>query len=607
MNTVHRTLVKTRRRIWIDTTLRTLGWLAVVWVGLATLILLTDRLLSITIPMGRVWIYGGLGGLLILMAPLLALTRLPDNASVASMVDERLGLKDSLGTALFAESVSHDPFAKYVLNAAEQLASQARLNEAFPIRFGRAWHYAFLGSITWALMYVTIPPDMDLMGLGRQRIEKQQAEAQAEEAEIKILEANALLREVNTETDVLAETTPEDVFRELASLTQRDLTNPKLRQEAMSKLADVQDKLVQAEQAKQQQLRSIKNQMSGLDPGTRGPADRFVDAMRRGDFEAAQQELKRLAESLQDISEPEKLALQKQLQALSDQLEAMARQHQKMQQQLQQDIHKQLQQAGISQKQVRQLQQQGYKPQAVQQALQQAMQQQGMNAQQAQQQAQQIARQIHQQQQQAQHAKQSQSQCQGLGSSFGQMAQSLGKQAQSGQQDQSGQFQQGAWQGQQQLSQMQQVQQQIHQMQQAQQQLQQAMNAMNQSGTQQAGQSTASRPTQGGGVGGREAGNESGGNPIGQPFQTGPYTTRTEQDLQQGEGRIIASWQTDGELSAGQAEVEFDRVVTEARNQAERAVTEDRVPRRYHQLVKEYFQQLPDSPDQIRQAPAAPR
>ena len=62
-----------------------------------------------------------------------------------------------------------------------------------------------------------------------------------------------------------------------------------------------------------------------------------------------------------------------------------------------------------------------------------------------------------------------------------------------------------------------------------------------------------------------------------------------------------------GEMSPGQATVEFDQAVTEARTDAERAVTEDRVPRRYHGTVKDYFQQLPDSPDAVRQAPAAPR
>ena len=58
---------------------------------------------------------------------------------------------------------------------------------------------------------------------------------------------------------------------------------------------------------------------------------------------------------------------------------------------------------------------------------------------------------------------------------------------------------------------------------------------------------------------------------------------------------------------AGRTTREIDQAITEARSDAEHAVTEDRVPRRYHDSIKDYFQQLPDSPDQVRQAPAAPR
>ncbi|MEZ6193445.1 MAG: hypothetical protein R3C45_19415 [Phycisphaerales bacterium] len=151
---------------------------------------------------------------------------------------------------------------------------------------------------------------------------------------------------------------------------------------------------------------------------------------------------------------------------------------------------------------------------------------------------------------------------------------------------------------------MQQMQQQLNQMQNAQQQLQQAMNNMNQPNQ---GQQSTGQQQQGGTPGGREGGSGGDGRPLGQERQTGPYTTYTEQDLQEGQGRVIASWQEDGQMSSGEATVEFDKAITEARTDAERAVTEDRVPRRYHEAVKDYFQQLPDSPDEVRQAPAAPR
>jgi hypothetical protein len=78
-------------------------------------------------------------------------------------------------------------------------------------------------------------------------------------------------------------------------------------------------------------------------------------------------------------------------------------------------------------------------------------------------------------------------------------------------------------------------------------------------------------------------------------------------DVQDREGRVIASWEEMGGAMRNEATAEFDRAITGARDDAERAVTEDRVPRRYHEAVKEYFNQLPDAAEEARRAPAAPR
>ena len=627
MDSIHHAIARTRRRLFLDGWLRTLGWMALAWVGLAAGVLLAQRLLGWVIPVDQAWVYGSLGGALFVLAPVIAWVRRADEKTAATMMDTRLGLKDSLGTALYAESLGDDPFAKQVLADASELASRTRVDEAFKIGMGRGWGIALPAGAVLLLMAQFVPSGMDLLGTQAKRVQEQRAEAEAEQVHRQVLEANAMLKDVHTKESELSEADPDEVFKELASLTKRDLTNPEFRKEAITKLADVQEKLSASEQAKKEQIQTVKNQMSQLDPGKRGPADRFADAMRRGDFEQAQKELQRIADSLEGMPDAEKQVLKQQLDNMTEQLKKMAEEQKKAQQQTQQNIQQQLKNAGLSQQQINQLQQQGYNQQAVQQSVQQSLQKQGMNQGQAQQQAQQIAKQVSQQQQQSQNSGQSQSQFQGMGSSLGQMSQSLGQPGQQpGQQGQQGgphqqqnQFSQGAWQTQQQLSQMQQMQQQLSQMQNAQQQMQQAMNVMSQGqgqgqgqqgqgqGQQGQGQGQGMKPGQGGGKGGHKAGSGVDNQPLGREFQTGPYATRTEQDLQERQGRVIASWQEDGPMSAGQATVEFDNAITEARTDAEHAITEDRVPRRYHSAIKEYFQQLPDTPEQVRQAPAAPR
>jgi len=101
---------------------------------------------------------------------------------------------------------------------------------------------------------------------------------------------------------------------------------------------------------------------------------------------------------------------------------------------------------------------------------------------------------------------------------------------------------------------------------------------------------------QGGGQGGQpgQYGNQPGGNPYGQHSSYNPANTHAANDIQQGDGRVIASWSETGEMTAGEANVQYNQAVTDARTAAERAVTEDRVPRRYHDGIRDYFQQLPD-------------
>ena len=106
------------------------------------------------------------------------------------------------------------------------------------------------------------------------------------------------------------------------------------------------------------------------------------------------------------------------------------------------------------------------------------------------------------------------------------------------------------------------------------------------------------------GVGGSKAGHGSGGNPLGQERKLTGYQTVAEGDIGQSEGKVIASWMEKGEMAKGEAQVTFDQAITEARKEAEQAVTEDRVPKRYHEAIREYFNQVPQSADRIAPPPA---
>ena len=49
-------------------------------------------------------------------------------------------------------------------------------------------------------------------------------------------------------------------------------------------------------------------------------------------------------------------------------------------------------------------------------------------------------------------------------------------------------------------------------------------------------------------------------------------------------------------MPTGTSAVAYDEAVSQAQRGAQQAVTEDRVPRRYHGTIKKYFQELPPEP-----------
>lgn len=99
---------------------------------------------------------------------------------------------------------------------------------------------------------------------------------------------------------------------------------------------------------------------------------------------------------------------------------------------------------------------------------------------------------------------------------------------------------------------------------------------------------------EGGGVGGEDWGVGDGGNPYGQ-HSTYEHDSHAESDIHDDQGRTINNWIKDGQAGSDEAQGEYNRALTDARAAAERAVTEDRVPRRHQEAIKRYFDQLPEN------------
>ena len=599
MTPMQKTLSAARRRYRLQRMLQVLGWSLTLVVSLAILLVLVERLLGIQ---WNPWLYAGMVLVAVLVALVAGLRKAPDNRALASIMDDRLHLKDRLATALFVDRME-DPFAQQVKHEAQQAAVQVQLQQAFPYRWTRPWGWVLpLLAVTLGL-YFTLPKDW--LGLGetraRQELWSQQQAQGAEQARKELAKTVEVLQQLKGSQDL--EETPAELKKSLqglAEITQKELTSPQSRQEAAARLSEVQEKLAQQTRQREEVVQAMQSAMSRLDAGQPGPADRFAQALQRGNFAAAMKELENLSNELDNLSAEDRQALQQQLQNLARQLAQAAQNH------AQQLMQQAMQDAGLSEQQQHQIQQQLQQGASTQQLAQQ-LQQQGMSPQQAQQ----LAQQLSQQHQHSQNCSQCQAGSQQISQAMQQLAQSAGSQGQQGQSGPNPQWQQGQGQMSQQLSQMAQMQQQLQQMQQAQSQMQQAMQSLGQG--QGMGQGIAQgpmpwmnnpwQPQQPSGGLGQGIGGQPGGNPMGAQRQLSGYQTEAQSENTQGQGRVIASWLSQGENAAGPAEVEFNTAVREARSDAERAMTEDRVPQRYHQTIKHYFNQLPQSPEEIRQSP----
>ena len=620
MDPIQRVIARARRRWWWTASLAWFSWLAAGGFAVAIALVMMDDLLSIRVP---IWAYIVVAVLPVVLAPAIAWLRRPGPQQTAELIDHRLGLKDRISTAAYLSRCSaEDPFARQVIADAAKAADRATLRDAFTCRLGRTWAYLPVLGVTLLLLAMLVPGDLDLLGLNRQRQQTQQAAAQANEAKKKIIQARAKLNQLDNRKDHPRPADEQQIMSQLASLTKQDLSTPQAKRDAAARISNLSNQLDQMKDQKHTQFQSLKNALTQLDPGSQGPADKLAAALRRGDFKAAQQAIEQMKQQVQNgnLSAQQKKQMQQQLNQMAKQLKQMAQQAKQQQQQAQQQIKKALQNQGLSKQQIQQLQKQGFNQQAVQKAVQQALQQQGMSGQQARQQAQRVAQQLQQQQQQAQAQGQNSSMLKGLGQSFGQMASTTSGQSQNkqtrqkragqGKGQQPSQFGQGAWSAQQQMNQIARMQQQLQQMGIAQSQMQQAMRQMTGAGGgqyKQKGKGTGmgmNRMAKG--KGGVKAGTGQGGNPLGQLEQPINSPGPSKADLQQGKGRVIASWMSDGKAVAGAPKVNFDKAITDAQNQAAQAVTQDRVPRQYHRAIHDYFNQLPASAQKAQQPPAAP-
>jgi hypothetical protein len=502
------------------------------------------------------WVAPGLAVAALAAAALLWRRRNRSAIHVAVTVDERLALRERLSTALHCAE-RDDAFARAAVADAVSAARDPRCREMvrryFRVQPPRRWWISPLLAIAAAGVFMA--PQASLFAREVPADDQAMEEAQKTTAAA----VDVIVKQIEERPELRQEL--EGLVDELAKEAGKpgEFGSPEdLKRDALKKVTEISkklDEIVNGEKGKT--AKAIEQMMAKLETPADGPAKELAEALAKGDFQAAQKAMQKLADEAKagQLDPAQKEQLAQQLQAMGDQLGDLAKKQDALQQALQQ--------AGLNP-------QLANNPQALQQALQQA---QNLNPQQ-QQQLQQMV--------QAQQA--AQQMCQGLG----QLCQGMAQAMQQGNMNQAGQ------QGMQAAGQ-------LGQMEQLQQLLQQAQACAGQCQGQGLGQGMSlaqALQQQGGGMG--QWGQGSGGKAPLSPTPTG--TVLKKENVPVVDGEIIASMLIDGQPIRGDSKAQLRDFVRSVAEGFDEAQQEDPLPRQYHDMQKHYFGELQKQVEAVKAA-----
>ncbi|MBX3382464.1 MAG: hypothetical protein KF864_03040 [Phycisphaeraceae bacterium] len=364
MTQIRKVVGAAARRLWLIELLRTLCITAAAVLGLLIAARIVQQVFAVEFPW-RVILWGALGLTLLVGLAWSMVVRAKDLAA-ARVLDERAGLRESLSTALCVWN-SQDPWARAVVESAEERARGLDVRGALPIESPRAWPAPLAAAIVFALVWQFLPV-FDVLKVKAQRVANEERVRAVVEAKTDIEEQRRDLAEA------LAKARLEHLLDNLNNDSEKDARRPEdldpdaLRREEMRRLTSLTEKLENEKAGeKAQQVESLKETMRQIRQNSDGPLNEFTRAMSRGDFQRAQQQLQSLQQQIENnaLSPEDKAKAQQQLSSMADQLKKLA--------DAEQEVARQLEKAGVDSKTAKDLARAAASnPQDLQRALEQA-------------------------------------------------------------------------------------------------------------------------------------------------------------------------------------------------------------------------------------------
>ena len=320
MNVLHRRVGEVRRRLFWSATLRVWPSLTAVAIGLAVVGLALDTRGWIALDRMQVLAWGAVAALV--AAPLFGWWKLPDRATAALELERRCALDERVSTVLALERCGavEPGAAAAVRDDAEQRVAAVDVRRAFPIRPPRR---AFRSLIPAALIvpavYLLVPPARTIEPAAG-AVEPTTADIRAEVASLE-----RKLEDARAEAEKLLLVETERLLEESRRAAARLRAASTDAKEALVALNDLAKRLEERRKSSEATV-ELQKQLSRLRSKQSGPADKFAEALSRGQFQAAAERLRRLREELQSgkLDEAQRRALGEQLDQLQQQLDRLA-------------------------------------------------------------------------------------------------------------------------------------------------------------------------------------------------------------------------------------------------------------------------------------------
>ncbi|MDG2201796.1 MAG: hypothetical protein P8K80_11520 [Phycisphaerales bacterium] len=521
-----------RRRSRLNAALRRGVSVGIVLASVAWVLTIFDRLPAA--PLFNWWWLGGAFVLFAILDMLLAWWSCrPGDLPLAAGIDERLGLEDRLATALHC-SDRVDPVSQAALADGIAVASDPRTGE----HLRRTWRVTV--PETWWVIPVLVLAAFLTGFMG-------QADVLAGQDETRPQSVDGMAQPNDGMEQIMAsiETQPElkeqlsDMLEELeAEQAMETGQTPEQQQlEALKRMTELQRRLEELTSGEvAQSMESLRTALEKLDVPEDGPASEMIKALSRGDFAKAAEAMESLQKELAsgDMSESQRDELAEELESLTDQLEKLASDTSA--------LKEALKQAGLDP----QLANDG-------QALQQAMDQ-----------ADQLSE---QQKQQLMELVESQELTEGELRKLSEASKEMCKNCKDGSASGAGEK----------------LGRQLSKMEQLKQMLQQAKQTSKQcrGQCQSLGQSLGNKP--GSMPGPRSRGSEQ------QVAETETATESAQANTSAAGGPIAGEQQVDGMLRTGESVATFQDIISRSQEGFDDAFNDDRLPRKYHELIKHYF------------------